>query len=92
MSHVITYPREAVDWRGFTLTLRGQIYAGAWSYQITTKGARPTGSWTPAVLKDGQNGVDIPGPVTAGYYWIHFRPTGQGSYDPRLDPIDLVRT
>lgn len=93
----VSYQRETDDWRGFTLTQLDTsvqppvpvAYAGAWSYQIVARGARPTGSWLSAVTRGTAKGIDIQN-LPAGYYSVFFRIDIGAPYAPVLDPIDLV--
>jgi hypothetical protein len=85
----VVYQRETDDWRGFAIIQDGQPYAGAWSYQIVAKGARPSGSWQSAVTRGVAKGVDIQN-LAAGYYSLFIRVDIGAPYAPVLDPIDLV--
>lgn len=86
----LSLQRATDDWAEIPVTLKGEPYTGAWSYQITGygNGAQPTGTWLTAVVNGGAKGVDIQG-MSPGYYWVWIRIDGQGVYTPVLDPEDL---
>lgn len=85
----ITVQRETDDWFYIPITQGDNLYAGAWSYQITAYGARPTGAWLTAVVNSGLKGVDIQG-MAKGSYWLWIRIDGQGVYTPVEAPEDLI--
>lgn len=86
---MITVQRETDDWFYKPIEQGGNLYTGAWSYQITAYGSRPTGAWLTAVTNSGLKGVDIQG-MSAGYYWLWIRIDGQTPYVPIEAPEDLI--
>ena len=85
----ITVQRETDDWFYIPVTQDDATYTGAWSYQITAYGARPTGAWLTAVVNIGRKGIDIQG-MLPGFYWLWIRIDGQGAYVPVEAPEDLI--
>jgi hypothetical protein len=80
--------RETDDWIPRTLIKQGSTYTGDWSYQIVAYEARPVGTWLPAVEIAGVKGIEVSG--LNGLYEVFYRPDGQGSYVPVLDPDRIL--
>ena len=88
---MIVVRHETDDWIKKTHYQQGQAYTGAWSYQIVTYGASPTGSWTSAIVNGTDKGFNVEN-LAAGYYWVFYRIDGQAPYNPILNPEILIAT
>lgn len=75
------FERETDDWAHVPVTQDDESWTGSWSYQIVVYGARPTGTWLPAVTNATLKGVDIQG-LTVGYWDLYIRIDGLAGYAP----------
>ena len=83
----VTFQRETLDFLPIQISRDGQVYVGAWSYQIVPTGRRPdTGAYVPAVVSGGVKGIDISG-LQGRAYHCFFRIDGVSPYLPVLDPL-----
>lgn len=82
------FERETDDWAQIPVTQDDASWTGGWSYQIVSYGARPSGTWLPAVTNASQKGVDIAG-LTTGYYDLYIRIDGLAGYAPIFKNADV---
>jgi hypothetical protein len=85
-----TLQRETYEFRPVTLRdAAGLIYTGGWHYQITVYGARPTGTWLPAVTHAGKVGFVIQN-LAAGTYLLYPRLDDDNPYLPVVEPVPFT--